>query len=99
MLGVFVKDCNPWEGPHWSTSFRTASCGRDSTLEPGEEGATKTACGKLTTAPISHPPVPLCLRKSGLKLILGRMEGWEKGVLRFVLISPFPTDLVGNKLN
>lgn len=29
-------------------------------------------------------------------------EGWrggKKGVLRFVLISPFPTDLVGNKLN
>lgn len=77
MLGVFVKDCNPWEGPHWSTSFRTASCGRDSTLEPGEEGATKTACGKLTTAPISHPPVPL-FEKIGTEVDPGKDGGVGK---------------------
>lgn len=66
---------------------------------PVEEEAAKTAHDELTTAPISQLPLPLRLSKSGLKLSLGRREGWVKVALRFGLISPYYTDLICNKLN
>jgi len=46
---------------------------------PEEEGTAETTCEELTTAPIPHPPALLGgrkERKSGVKLSLGRKEGW-----------------------
>lgn len=50
--------------------------------------------------------IPLCcseweyVEKLGMKLILGRREGWQKYVFSFVFISHYTTllDLFGNKL-
>ena len=61
---------------------------------PEEEGAAETTCDELTTTPIPNPPAPLGVgrrqRKSGVKLNLGRREGWGEGVLRFGFISHYP---------
>jgi len=57
-----------------------------------EEEAAETTCDEPTAAPIPHPSVPLAgrrWRKSGVKLSPGRREG--EGVLRFSLISHYPT--------
>lgn len=64
-----------------------------------EEATAKTVCDDMTTAPISHPYLGLRSSKSGLKLSLGRREGWVKCGLRFGLTSPYYTDLIRNKLN
>ena len=61
---------------------------------PEEEGAAETMCDELTQTPIPRPPAPLGggggREKSGVKLSLGRREGWGEGVLRFSFISHYP---------
>jgi len=61
---------------------------------PEEEGVAETTRGELTTDPIPCPPAPLGRgggRETGLKLSLGRREGWGEGVLRSSFISHYPT--------
>jgi len=84
--------------------WRTVSRERDLTLEQGqsvrspppeEEGAAETTCDQLTKAPIPHPPAPPVVggggRETGVKLSLGRREGWREGLfLRFRFISHYP---------
>ncbi|KAJ7403871.1 hypothetical protein WISP_148783 [Willisornis vidua] len=53
ILEMFMKDCLSWKGPHAGSG---KSVKRPS---PEEEGVAETMCNELTTAPISHPPVPL----------------------------------------
>jgi len=82
-----MEDSVPWEGPR-------AGAGAER-----EEGAAEAACDEQTAAAI---PVPPCrsgeeVEKSGVKLSLGRREGWGEGVLRFGVFS-LP-DLIGNKLH
>ena len=46
---------------------------------PEEEGAAETMCDELTTTPLPCPPPPLGgeeVENSGVKLRLGRREGW-----------------------
>jgi len=44
-----------------------------------EEGAAETMCDELTTTPMPHPPHRSGGegRKTGVKLSLGRREGWR----------------------
>jgi len=49
-----------------------------------EEGAAET-CDELTATPIPHPPALLGWRrqrKLGVKVSLGRREGWGEGVFK-----------------
>jgi len=50
-----------------------------------EEEVAQTMCDELTTTPIPLSPGPLGgrrQRKPGVKLSLGRREGWEEGVFK-----------------
>ena len=52
---------------------------------PEGEGAVETTCDELTTTPIPHPPALLRGEegeKWGVKLSLGRREGWGEGVFK-----------------
>jgi len=79
------------------------SCERDITLEPWksvrnpppeEEGVEEKMYDEPSAIPIRSPPVSLGAgrgREMGVKLSLGRREGWGEGVLRSDLISYYPT--------
>ena len=58
-----------------------------------EDEVAETMCDELTINPIPHPPAPLggLVENPGVKLCLGRREGWREGVLRFGFISHYPT--------
>jgi len=61
---------------------------------PEEEGVAETTCDQLTVTSIPHPPALLGGgggREMGVKLSLGRMEGWGEGVLRSGFLSHYPT--------
>ena len=71
--------------PHWRSSWRTVSHGRDPTLEQGksvrspppeEEGAAETMCDELTATPI---PIPLCCPGGGGTGIGSSAEPGKKG--------------------
>jgi len=73
----------------WRSLWRTVSHERDLRLEQGksvrsphpeEERVAETTCDELTAAPIPRPPVLLMGRgrETGVKLSLGRREGWGK---------------------
>jgi len=79
MLEQFVKDCIPWVGPH-------AGAGEESE----EEGAAQTKHDELSVTPIPHLPA-LEVKKTRVKLSLGRREGQGEGVWRFVLVPHYPT--------
>jgi len=70
---------------------------------PEGQGAAEATCDKLTTTTIPCPPAPLMGRrwkKSGVKLSLGRREGWGEGVFKIWFCFSLPCfDLTGNKLN
>jgi len=65
MLEQFVKSCSPWEEPILEQFMENSSClpwGGPHTgagEECEEEGAAKTMCDDLTTAPIPRPPAML----------------------------------------
>jgi len=61
---------------------------------PEQEGVTEAICAELTLTPISLSHCPFQgggVRETGLKLSLGRREGWGEGVLRSGFISHYPT--------
>jgi len=68
MLEQLLKGCTSWKGPH---------AGAEEECE--EEGVAETTCDELTPMPIPCPPALLAgrkWRKSGVKLRVGRREGW-----------------------
>ena len=72
--------------------------------EHEEEGAAEMKCYELTTTPFSLSLCPACgeeeVEELGVKLSLGRREGWGEGVFSFFLISYCPILLlIGNKLH
>jgi len=74
-----MENCLPWEAPH--TGPRE---------EYEEEEATETTCDEQTVTPIPRPPKLFGweeVEKSGVKLSLGRREGWWEGVLLFGFYS------------
>ena len=85
--GAVCGGLSPMGGtPCWSR-------GRVRSPAPEEEGVAETMCDELIVTPIPHPPVLLVgrrQRKSGVKLSLGRREGWGEGVLRFGFTSQYP---------
>jgi len=86
--GAVCEELHPREGLTLENLGRTVSCERDLTVEQGksvrcpppeDEGAAEATCDELTTRPIPCPSVPLWgeeAEKSGVKLSLGRREGW-----------------------
>ena len=62
---------------------------------PEEEGVAETMCDELTATPIPRPSAPLRgeeVENLGVKLSLGRREGWREGVfLSYSSISHHPT--------
>jgi len=69
-----MENCLLWGGPHDGAGE-----------ESEEEAAAETMCDELTTTPIPCPPVLLRgrrWRKLGVKLSLGRTEGWGEGVFK-----------------
>jgi len=61
---------------------------------PEEEGAAETMWDELMAAPFPRPPCATWrgeAEKSGVKMSPQRMEGWGEHVLRFGLISYYPT--------
>jgi len=70
---------------------------------PEEEGVAETTRGELTTDPIPCPPALLGRgrgRETGLKLSLGRREGWGEGVLKSSFIFSLSySDLIVDELN
>jgi len=80
--------------------WRTVSSERNLTLQQGKsvrspppekEGAAETMCDELTITPF---PIPLCHSggggvETGVKLSLGRREGWGEGVLRSGVICHY----------
>ena len=96
-LEKFMEDCLLWEGPH-------AGAGEErEESSPEGEGAAETTCDELTTTPIPCPPVPLAgeeVENLGVKLSLGRREGWGEGVFKIWVYFSLPfSDLIGNTLN
>jgi len=59
---------------------------------PEKEGVAEATCDELTTTPVSHLPALLRGggRETGVKLSLGRREGWGEGVLRSGFNSHYP---------
>jgi len=55
------------------------------------QGAAETRCDELTAAPIPLRCLGVGGRETGVKLSLGRREGWGEGVLRSRFISHYPT--------
>jgi len=70
---------------------------------PEVEGAAEITCDELTATPIPHPPAVLegrRYRKLGVKLSLGRRQGWGEGALRFGFsFSLLYSNLIDNKLS
>ena len=91
-LEKFVEDCLLWEKPHTGAEE-----------EHEQEGVAETTCDELTATPIPRPPAPLGekeVENSGVKLSLGRREGWGEGVFKiWFYFSLSYSDLTGNKLN
>jgi len=62
---------------------------------PEEAGEAETTCDELTVTAIPHPPAHLREerggKETGLKLSMGRREGWREGVLRSSFIFHYPT--------
>jgi len=91
VLEHFVKDCSPWEGLMVEKSMEDCLPGRDPMLEQHNRARRKkqqTTCDELTAVPIPCPPCVTQreeVEKMGVKLSLGRREGWGKDVLRFVV--------------
>lgn len=68
---------------------------------PAEEGAAERMCDELAINPVPHSPVLLGWRRwRNQNSSLGRMKGWEEGVLKIWMCFLLPyTDLIGSKLN
>jgi len=84
-----VENCLPWEGPHTGTG---AECEESSPW--GERSGRDNV---WSTDHNLHSPSPCTtwggeeVGNSGVKLSLGRREGWGEGVWRFAFISYYPT--------
>ena len=93
-LGSSQRAAAHGKDSHWRSLWRTVSRERDLTLEQGKtvrslppegQGAAETMCDELTITPIPHTPAPLGGgggSETGVKLSLGRREGWGEAVLR-----------------
>ena len=108
---------SPWRAAargkdsHRRSLWRAVSLERNLTLEQGqslrspppeEEGAAKTTCDELTTAPVPCPPEPLGGEKGEkreVKLSPGRREGGGRCFKIWFYFSLSYSDLIGDELN
>jgi len=87
-LEKFVKNCLPWEAPHAGA--------REKCKESSPWGEQSSRDNMWWTDWHPHSPSPWAAwregrRETGVKLSLGRREGWGEGVWRSGFISHYPT--------
>ena len=86
-LGQFVKSCSLWDRPH---------AGAGAECEDSSPWGTRSSRDSVWWTDHNPHSLSPCAargrrqRKSGEKLSLGRMEGWEEGVLRFNFYCSLP---------